>query len=270
MLEGMRAVVCVKHVPDGQSSRRIEEGRIVRGEDDTLNELDEFAIEAAVSLVEEHGGEVIALTMGPEDASDALLRALQMGADRAIHIVDDQLAGSDALQTADVLAAAIKTIEFQDAQPVDVVFLGMASLDGMTSLVPSAVATRLQWPYLSLASQLELTGDNARTVQITREADGWTDTLEAPLPAVVSVTDQLNEPRYPSFKSLKAARSKPLDEWGWADLTVAAGQLGIEDIGPRGTIVDAEMVDRSAPGHVIEDTGDAGEQLAQFIFDYLK
>ena len=134
--KGMRIAVCVKHVPDVQSERRIEDGRLVRGEDDVLNELDENAIEAAVSLVEEHGGEVIAVTMGPQDAEDALVRALQMGADRAILVTDERLEGADVVTTARVLGAALD--QLREDEPLDMVITGMAALDSLTSALPAA------------------------------------------------------------------------------------------------------------------------------------
>lgn len=261
----MKVVVCVKHVPDGQGERRLEEGRIVRGEDDTLNELDEYAIEAAVSLVEEEGGEVIAVTVGPEDADDAILRSLQMGADRGLHVTDEALAGLDSPGTAAVLASAVQYLS-QDG-PVDLVLAGMASLDGMTSLVPPAVASYLKRPYLGLASELEFEGDPTSRVRIRRAVDGWVESLSAPLPAVVSVTDQVNEPRYPSFKALKAARTKPIDEVAWADLE---SFTPVED--PRSShaqVTSAEPLERTGPREIIEDTGDGGERLAAFIAEKL-
>ena len=130
----MKIVVCVKHVPDVQSERRLEDERLVRGEDDVLNELDENAVEAAVSLVEEHDGEVVALSMGPEDAEEGLRRALQMGADSAVLVSDEALAGSDVVATARVLAAAIEKIG-----EVDLVITGMASLDSMSAMLPGAL-----------------------------------------------------------------------------------------------------------------------------------
>ena len=134
----MRIVVCIKHVPDVQSERRLEDGRLVRGEEDVLNELDENAVEAAVCLAEEADGEVVALTMGPEDSEDGVRRALQMGADSGVVVADDALAGADVVTTARVLAAAIERIG-----EVDLVVTGMASLDAMTSMLPGALAAAL-------------------------------------------------------------------------------------------------------------------------------
>lgn len=264
-LDNMKIVVFVKHVPDGQSDRRIEDGRLVRGEDDTLNEMDEYAIEAAVQLKEEVGGEVVAVTMGPQDAEEALTRALQMGADKGIHICDDDLAGCDAIATSRVLSAAIKRLS-EDAE-VDLVLAGMASLDGMTSAVPPAVATMMEWPMLSFAHQLQY--DSAlKSVQIQRKSDGVEETLEASLPAVVSVTDQINEPRYPSFKELKAARQKPTEEWDLGDLA-----SGLQELGWSGTshvrVLEAEAEVRKERGTIIEDTGDGAARLAQYLLEKL-
>lgn len=266
----MRIAVCVKHVPDVQSERRFEDGRVVRGEDDVLNELDENAVEEAVSLVEAHGGEVVAVSMGPEDAHDAVMRALQMGADRGVLICDDRLGGSDAIGTAAVLAAAVRRLA-ADA-PVDLVLTGMASLDGMTSMMPAALAAELGLPLLGLAHAMEVSGgDGAWRVRVERSADGFDDVLEAPAPAVVSVTDQINEPRYPSFATMKAARSKPVDQWDLDDLAdfeggqdlAAAAEDGLSAI----QVLEAAENIRSGPGTIIADSGDAGERLARYLVE---
>ena len=255
----MRIVVCVKHVPDADGDRRIEEGRLVRGEDDVLNELDEYAIEAAVSAVEAHGGEVVAVTMGPEDAEDALTRALQMGADRGVLITDEELEAADALGTAAVLSRAVKMLD--EEAPVDLVLTGMASLDGMTSMVPPALAATLGWPLLDVAEQFAI-GEGGQ-VEITRHADGYEDTLSADFPAVVSVTDVINEPRYPTFKDLRAARSKPIDEVSWEDLSKWVERpVNLH----RTRVVEAAPKERAA-GVIIQDSGDGGERLAQYLFE---
>lgn len=262
----MKIVVCFKHVPDVVSPRRIEEGRLVRGEDDTLNELDENAIEAAVQAVENHGGEVIALTMGPEDAEESALLALQKGADRAIVIADDALVGSDAVGTAAVLAAAIKQLHAES--PVDLVLTGMTSLDGMTSMLPATLAATLDLPYLGLASQLEVT---PQTATITRSADGFTDQLQVNLPAVISVTDQVNDPRYPNFKAMKAAKTKPLDIWSLEDLTnfdAASAHVGTDSAGTQ--LISADEEPERTAGTIIQDSGDAGTQLANYLAQLLK
>ena len=262
----MRIVVCVKHVPDADSDRRIEQGRLVRGEDDVLNELDEHAIEAAVSIVEDLGGEVVALTMGPADSEDALVRALQMGADRGVLISDDSLAGADAVGTARILARAIEVIG--DEGPVDLVLTGMASLDGMTSMLAPALATYLNWPLLDIAHSVEIAADAPSTLTVQRRVDGSLDTLKARTPVVVSVTDQVNEPRYPSFKDLRAARAKPLDiweGWDWAGPASELESLPISAI----EVVAATPVQREE-GVVITDSGEGGSALAAFLADKIE
>lgn len=261
-LGSMKIVVCVKHVPDPDSDRRIESGRIVRGEDDVLNELDEYAIEEAVTLVEDRGGEVIAVTMGPEDSEDAVLRALQMGADRGLVVSDPALEGADAPATADVLAATVRMLAAEG--PVDLVLTGMASLDGMTSMFAPALAATLDWPLLDLAQTVQVEDASAPgtwKVTVTRNADGFEDTLSATTPAVVSVTDQINEPRYPSFKTMRAAKQKPLDFVELADLDVTRdfdGDSGLT------MVINAEPVVREG-GVIITDSGDGGVKLAEYL-----
>lgn len=259
--------MCVKHVPDTQSERRFDNMRIVRGEDDVLNELDENAVEAAVQLVEDNGGEVIALTMGPEDAEDALLRALQLGADRAVLVTDERLEGADAGLTALTLAAAIQQIDAD--QPIDMVITGMASLDSMTSMLPAALAAALEMPLLGLARSIDVDAD-ARSVRIERTADGYEDVLQAQMPLVVSVTDQINEPRYPAFAAMKAARNKPMDSWTLDDITSTEAGARIADRAAMLEVVESGEVEKSGPGTIIPDSGDAGERLAAYILDVLK
>lgn len=260
----MRIIVCVKHVPDVQSERRFEDGRLLRGEDDVLNELDENAIEAAVSLVEDNGGEVIALTMGPADAEDALMRALQMGADRGLLISDDRLEGADALGTAKVLAAAIKQLDSEEK--VDMVITGMASLDAVTSMMPAALAAELKMPFLGLAHELSVDGG---VVSIARSADGFDDELSCLTPVVVSVTDQVNEPRYPAFAAMKAARSKPMDDVSLDDLADYLDVDFVQQAIASTTVIDTSERQRAA-GTIIMDSGDAGVKLAQYLMEKVK
>lgn len=258
----MRIVVCVKHVPDLQAERRFtDDGRVDRSQGDgTLNELDENAVEAAVSLVEEHGGDVTVLTMGPPDAEDAVRRGLQMGADTAVHVVDDALAGSDAFATARVLAAAVRKVA--EDGPVDLVVTGMAALDGLMSVVPTLLATRLGLAQATLAA--ELTVDPAAgTVRVRRELDHAIEVVEADLPALVSVTDQANQPRYPSFKGIMAARKKPVTAWTLADLDVPADEVG--DAGARTTVLEAVPRPAREDRVLVTDEGDAGLRLAAFL-----
>lgn len=258
----VRIVVCVKHVPDIQSERALgPDGRVVRDQGDgTLNELDENALEAALALVEEHGGEVVALTVGPDDAVDAVRKGLQMGAEQAVHVLDEAVAGSDVFGTATVLAAAIRRLG-ADA-PVDLVVTGMAGLDGLTSLLPSALAHLLDLPQLTLAAELTV-ADGAVTVR--RELDHASEVLTAPLPALVSVTDQANDPRYPNFKGIMAARKKPVDVLTLADLGVDPASVG----GDAAWTEVVEAAPRPARENrvLVNDDGEAGLRLAAWLVE---
>jgi electron transfer flavoprotein beta subunit len=260
--DSVRIVVCVKHVPDLQDERRLgDDGRVDRDSDSTLNELDENAIEAALVLAKAHKAEVIVLTMGPPAAVDAVRRALQMGADRGVHVVDDSLAGTDVFGTAQVLAAAVRAIEGDG--PVDLVLTGMASLDGMTSMLPAALATELGLPQLALAVEIDVTTKGTATVQVRRDLDHATEVLRAPLPALVSITDQANEPRFPGFTGIMSARKKPVTRLSLADLSVDSSVVGLS--GARTEVV---TVNERPPrqGRVqITDEGDAGVQLVEYL-----
>jgi electron transfer flavoprotein beta subunit len=263
----VRIVVLVKHVPDIQSERALgPDGRVVRdGGDGTINELDENAVEAALLLVEQHGGEVVALTVGPADAVDAVRRALQLGADAGVHVLDDAIAGSDVFGTVAVLAAAVRRLG-ADA-PIDLVLTGMAGLDGLTSLVPAALAAALDLPQLTLATELTVvaTGSGGWTARVRRDLDHATEVLEAPLPALVSVTDQANEPRYPNFKGIMAARKKPVEVLELADLGVDPTTVG--DAGARTEVVDAARRPARENRILVTDDGDAGLRLAAYLVE---
>ncbi|MBD3689909.1 electron transfer flavoprotein subunit beta/FixA family protein [Nanchangia anserum] len=256
----MRIVVCVKYVPDAQSHRRLEGGTLVRGEEDSLNDLDENAIEAALAAKENHGGEVIALTMGPAGAKDAVMRALQMGADRAIQITDDRLAGSDVIGTAQVLAAAITKLG-EDA-PIDLVLTGSTSLDGMTSMLPGALGATLGWPSLTAAATFAIEDD---AVTVSRYLDNFADVLTAPYPLVCSVTDEANQPRTPGFKLMLAAKKKPIEVWDLDALAIdGQPRYGSEAAGTQMLRAD-KRDERRGEGRIVTDSGTGGVELAQFL-----
>jgi len=253
----MKIVVCVKYVPDAQADPRFSADHTTdrAGVDGILSELDEYAVEEAVKIAETRGGTTVTvLTVGPEKATDALRKALQMGADAAVHVLDPALHGSDALATSLVLAKALGTLEY------DLVLTGMASTDGAMSVVPAMLAERLALPQVTFAGSLEVTDT---TVRIEREGDASTEVIEAALPAVVSVTDQINDPRYPSFKGIMAAKKKPVQTLSLADLGISADEVGaaaawtvVEDITPRPP--------RQA-GEVVADEGEGGRRLVAFL-----
>ncbi|MGA8048454.1 MAG: electron transfer flavoprotein subunit beta/FixA family protein [Dermatophilaceae bacterium] len=254
----MNIVVCVKYVPDAQSERGFDASDNTTDRenvDGLLSELDEYAVEEALKLVEAGEGEVTVLTIGPEQAADAVKKALQMGADKGVHVSDDAISGSDAPATSLVLAEAIRKIG-----GADLVLTGMASTDGSMSVVPAMLAERLGLPQVTFASELTVEGD---AVTIRRDGDVASETITAALPALVSVTDQINEPRYPSFKGIMAAKKKPVEQWSLADLGIDASQVGL---GAAWTKV--EDVTKRPPrqqGTIVPDEGDGGAKLAEFL-----
>jgi electron transfer flavoprotein beta subunit len=219
----MNIVVLVKQVPDTYSERKLraEDGTLDRdAADAVINELDDYAIEEGLQLAEKHGGEVTIVSMGPEKAAEAIRKALSMGADKAVHVSDEALRGSDGLVTSAVLAKVLERTGF------DLVILGSESTDARMGTLASMLAERLSVPQLSFASQVETDG---AAITIHRQADYGYDTVEASLPAVVSVVEKINEPRYPSFKGIMAAKKKPVETLGLADLGFDPGGRGRRD-----------------------------------------
>ena len=260
----MNIIVCVKHVPDATADRKFEEDNTVDrvGVDGLLSELDEYAVEQALLLKEKAGDgevEVTALCVGPEKALDAVRKALQMGADKGIHVVDDAIAGSDAIATSLVLAKAIE--KAGSDTKVDLVLCGMASTDASMSVVPAMLAERLSWPQVTMASKIESQGDQVR---IQRDGDSATEVIGATMPMVLSVTDQSGEARYPSFKGIMAAKKKPLDTWSLGDLGVDAGDVGL-------SVAWTEVEDTTArpprtQGEIVKDEdGSGATALTEFL-----
>ncbi len=256
----MKIVVCVKHVPDAQAERTFDSDSTTdrTNVDGLLSELDEYAVEEALKIVESVEGEVIALTMGPDQAKDAVRKALQMGATSGVHVLDDAIAGSDAPATSLVLSKAVEKIG-----GVDLVLTGMASTDGAMSVVPPMLAERLGLPQVTMASELTV---EAGAVTIRRDGDASTETITASLPALVSVTDQINEPRYPSFKGIMAAKKKPMETWSLADLGVDAGEVG--HAAAWTSVESFTARPPRAAGHVVPDEGEGGTKLAEFLVSH--
>jgi electron transfer flavoprotein beta subunit len=253
----MNIVVFAKHVPDATAERRFDasDNTVDRaGVDGLLSELDEYAVEEALKLVEASEGEVTVLTVGPAQAGDAIRKSLQMGAHKGVHVQDDAIHGSDAIATSLVLAEALRKLEF------DLVICGMASTDGVMGTVPAMVAERLGLPQLTYAAKLEVDGDR---VTVHRDSDTAVETVVAATPAIVSVTDQINQPRYPSFKGIMAAKKKPVETWSLADLGMDPSQVGLDASCTRVDSYDARPPRSS--GTVITDEGDGGARLAEFL-----
>jgi len=255
----MNIVVCVKHVPDATGDRKFEDdGTVDRvGVDGLLSELDEYAVEQALQIKEKLGDdtEVTVLTVGPEQAVDAIRKALQMGADKGVHVTDEAIAGSDALATSLVLAEAVKKLDH------DLVLCGMSSTDGVMGVVPAMLSERLGIPGITFGSEVELDGDK---VKIRRDGDTATVMVEGALPAVLSVTDQTGEARYPSFKGIMAAKKKPVETWSLSDLGVDAESVGLSAAWSTVESTD-ERPPRSA-GEIVTDEGGTG---AKALVDFL-
>jgi electron transfer flavoprotein beta subunit len=258
--EAMKIAVCVKYVPDATADRRFDADSTVDrvGVDGVLSELDEYAVEQALQIKDADDPEatqVVAVTVGPEVARTAILKSLQMGADSGVHVLDDAAHGSDAVATSLILAKAL------EAQQADIVLCGMASTDGSMSVVPAMLAERLGLPQVTFAS--EVTVDGA-TVRGRRDGDVATEVVEAKAPLLISVTDQANEPRYPSFKGIMAAKKKPVETLALADLGIDAAAVGAASAWTAVERIDARPP-RSAGTVVADEDGSGAEALVEFL-----
>jgi electron transfer flavoprotein beta subunit len=257
----VRIVVLVKPVPDPASAgeRLGPDSRLDRAAvPAVVNGNDEYVLEAALKLVEAAGeGEITLLSMAPTNAPETLRKALAMGATRGVHVTDPALAGSCAVATAKVLAAALRELEF------DMVFAGIDSSDGGGGIVPSAVATHLGLPYLSYAALIE--PDMAsRTVRVRRISATGYDVLEAPLPVVIGGTQALGEPRYPSLKGIMAARNKEITTRSLADLGLDGSTLG----GAAATtaVLDSKMPPARAATEIVRGSAaDGAGRIVDFL-----
>jgi electron transfer flavoprotein beta subunit len=253
----VKLAVCVKEVPEASARTRIDPAtfRLDRSGAATLNPFDAHALEEALRIKERTGeGEVVALMMAPAGAADSLRKALAIGADRAVHIADDALAGSDLVPTARALAKAVEREE------PDLVLLGQQGGDSDGAVLWSALADLLRLPVVSQAASLEL-GEGKVTVK--RQTEYGYDVIEAPLPAVVAVSDAINEPRYPSLKGIMGAKKKPFETLGTADLGLAA-----EEIGEAGSRTDVRaLADPPSRGESvrIDDDGSAAEKIVEYL-----
>jgi electron transfer flavoprotein beta subunit len=254
----MNIVVCVKQVPDTWAERKLKPGDATLDRasvDGLINELDEYAIEEALQIREaSEGSEVTVLTMGPGKATESIRKALSMGADKAVHLLDDALAGSDVLQTSYALAQVLQQIGF------DLVIVGAESTDARMGSMAAMLAERLSVPQLSLASKVEIDG-SAVTIHRQSEDGFWKVTGD--LPAVISVVEKINEPRYPSFKGIMAAKKKPMQVLSCVDAGIDTSLVGLGNASTE--VVDfAERPPRQA-GTIVKDEGDGGSKAAEFL-----
>ena len=259
----MKIVVCVKYVPDAQSDRHFGPDLTTERADvdGLLSELDEYAVEEALVVADALAAtgerpEVVVLTVGPPEAADAIKKSLQMGVDSGVHVSDPAIHGSDAPATSRIVAAAVA------AQSPDLVITGMSSTDGGMGVVPAMIAQRLGMPQLTYAAELSVDAA-ADTARIRRDGDTSVETVEASLPAIVSVTDQINEPRYPSFKGIMSAKKKPVATLTLGDLGIDTADVGIDAAWTR--TLAAEARPAKAAGTVITDDGTGGAQLVDYL-----
>ena len=253
----MNIVVCVKQVPDTAVERTLRpgDGTLDRQTPDGLiNELDEYAIEEGLRIAEAHGGEVTILSMGPDKAAESIRKALSMGADKAVHLSDEGLAGSDALATSAAMAAVLRQTGF------DLVICGAESTDARTGVVAAMLAERLGVPQLTLAGKVDIDG---AAVTVRRVTDEGYAVVAASLPAVVSVMEKINEPRYPSFKGIMAAKKKPVQALSLADIGLEADAVGLG--GSATAVADFAARPPRAAGVIVKDEGDGGAKVAAFL-----
>jgi electron transfer flavoprotein beta subunit len=258
----MNIVVCVKQVPDTAADRTLRpaDATLDRASvDGLINELDEYAIEEGLLIAEarrEAGAdaEVTILTMGPEKAAESIRKALSMGADKAVHLLDDGLAGSDALSTSYALAQVLKQTGF------DLVICGSESTDARMGVMASMLAERLGVPQVSLASKVEIDGEAIRVRRVSE--DGYFE-VESTLPAVISVVEKINEPRYPSFKGIMAAKKKPVQTLSLADAGIDPAAVGLG--GAATEVVDFAQRPPREAGTIVKDEGDGGVKVADFL-----
>ncbi|MDR7301085.1 electron transfer flavoprotein subunit beta/FixA family protein [Haloactinomyces albus] len=254
----MNIVVLVKQVPDTWSERKLSDADHTldrASADAVLDEINERAVEEALLAKEAQGGEVTVVCMGPERANEAIRKALSMGADSAVHLSDEALHGSDAVQTARALAKVVGTLE-----SVDLVIAGNESTDGRAGAVPAMVAEALGLPQLTYARSVSV---DEQSVSIERETDAGVATVEASLPALVSVTEKINEPRYPSFKGIMAAKKKPVSVLSLADAGIEAGEVGLANAASQ--VVSSAPAPPKEAGQRVTDEGEGGVQIVEFL-----
>jgi electron transfer flavoprotein beta subunit len=253
----MKIAVCAKHVPEATAQRRLDPQtkRLDRSGEGTLNQFDVHAVEEALKLKEASGEcEVVIVSLGPERALEAMRKALAMGADRVVLVSDEAAAGSDLVATSRVLAAAL------EREGADLVLFGQQANDSDGAVLWAAVADRLQRPLISQVAELQLEDVTARG---KRQTEFGYDVIEAPLPAVIAVSDAINEPRYPSLKGIMGAKKKPQE-------TVTLGDIGVggDDAGEAGSRTEVYALGDPPPrGDTvkIEDDGSAPDKILQFL-----
>jgi electron transfer flavoprotein beta subunit len=254
----MNVVVCVKQIPDPADPGALDPSTNTLKRDGKLilDESDSYGVEMALQLVDKAGGgEVTLVSMAPNSETSGLRTALAMGAAKAVLVSDDALKGSDALSTAKVLSKAIGRVE-----GADLILTATESSDGYTGTVPEQIAELLELPSVTFAKHIEIDGSTAK---VQRQTEVGYLEVECPLPAVVSVTAGVVEPRYPSFKGIMAAKSKPVDEVKVSDLGFDASQVGWAGAGQE--IVEVAQAEAREAGEIIEDDGEGYAKIVAFL-----
>ena len=249
----MNVVVCAKYVPNPNGIPELGDDNLLKreGVEGALDPGDEYGVEAGLQIAEAQGGEVTLVSMGPEPATAAVRKALSMGAHRAVLVSDSSLRGSDALATARVLAAAIKR------QDYDLVIAGVESTDGYTGTLPMTLAELLGVPSVTFARKVEI-ADGA--VRVERQTELGYDTVEAPLPVVVTVTAGATEPRYPTLKGIMQAKQKPVDKLSLQDLEVSG-----DDVAPTQRVEAVNQAPEKGPGQVALDADEGVTKAVHFL-----
>lgn len=248
----MNVIVCVKQIPDPNNPYQLKDGRLNRdAAQNVLDPGDESGVEAGLQVAEKLGGEVTVVSMGPEKAMEAIRRALSMGAHKGILVSDPGLEGADALVTARVLAKAIERAGF------DLVIAGVESTDGSTGTVPGTVAELLGVPQATFAKHVEVDGS---TLRIQRQTEAGYDDVECSLPALVTVTAGVNEPRYPTFKGIMQAKQKPVEQLKAADLGLSA-----DDVKATQRVAEVNPAPARGAGQKFEDDGTGAAKIADFL-----
>jgi len=256
----VNTVVLVKQVPDTWSERTLDptDHTLDRvSVDVVMNEIDEYAVEEALRLKEQHGGTVTVLSMGPARSVETLRKALSMGADAAVHLCDEALHGSCVMQTSYAISQALGTLDY------DLVICGSESTDARLGILPAMLAERLGRPQLSLARKVSVDGSS---VTIERASESGYDVVSGELPAVVSVVEKINEPRYPSFKGIMQAKSKPLTTLTIADAGIEPDRVGLATATSR--VDEVTPAPPKAAGQTVRDDGEGGVRIAEFLVEH--
>jgi electron transfer flavoprotein beta subunit len=250
----MKIAVCVKHVPEGNAKIDPSTKRLDRSGEGALNHFDANAVEEALRVKGDSDAEVVVVSLGPAKAADSLRKALAMGADRAVLISDDAAAGSDLVATSKLLAAVL------EKESADLVLFGQQASDSDGAVLWAAVAERLRRPVVSQAAELSI-GEGS--LKVKRQTEFGYDVIESPLPAVVAVSDAINEPRYPSLKGIMGAKKKPFDTLSLADIGVDAADAG--ESGSKTEVLGLSEPPSRGDARKIEGDGNAAQAILDFL-----